>query len=113
MKTLIKSLAAVLVLGSALSAASVNLVGVGANVSVLGLSVGAGVGVNIGYNSPVVRSANEGSADCMGIVTKTKCTYINSYGAPAALFEKADAGERILGVDEYYCVQCPVCVTCN
>ena len=112
MKSLIKGLAAVLVLGSALSAASVNLVGVGASVSVLGLSVGAGAGVNIGYSSPVVRDSSSNVA-CMGIVTKTKCKKINSYGAPAALFEKADEGERVLGVDEYYCVQCPVCVTCN
>ncbi|NPA82034.1 MAG: hypothetical protein GXO31_05450 [Epsilonproteobacteria bacterium] len=125
MKTLIKSLAVVTVLSGMLSAGSINLVGVGAGVSLLGLQVGVGAGVNVGYSSPVVSDSSKpctsssntatkpaSSSGCDAVMTKKKC-YSQSYGAPATYFEPASVGERVVEITEYYCLDCPVCISCN
>ncbi len=119
MKTLAKIFAAGMILGGVLSAGEINLVGVGAGVSVLGLEVGAVAGVNIGYHSPVIRedghykaSSNVKNSNCDALSYKQKC-YSQNYGAPLTYLEEANSGERVVEVTEYYCLSCPVCLSCK
>ncbi len=123
MKTILKTLSAVIALSSMLSAGSINLVGVGAGVSVLGLDVGVGAGVNIGYHSPVisndvpcaskaVKSIQRESKSCDTVIYKKKC-YSQSYGAPLTYLEDSQNGDRVVEITEYYCMGCPVCLSCK
>ncbi len=123
MKTIVKTLSAVVALSCMLSAGSINLVGVGAGVSVLGLEVGVGAGVNVGYHSPVIsngsscatkaaKSVQRSSKSCDAVVYKPKC-YSQSYGAPLTFLEDSQNGDRVVEVTEYYCLGCPVCLSCK
>ncbi len=128
MKTIVKTLSAVVALSCMLSAGSINLVGVGAGVSVLGLEVGVGAGVNVGYHSPVISNASScaskavksvqrsskscDSKSCDAVVYKPKC-YSQSFGAPLTFLEDSQNGDRVVEVTEYYCLGCPVCLSCK
>ena len=123
MKTIAKTLSAVVALSCMLSAGSINLVGVGAGVSVLGLEVGVGAGVNVGYHSPVisngsscaskaVKRVQKSSKSCDAVVYKPKC-YSQSFGAPLTFLEDSQNGDRVVEVTEYYCMGCPVCLSCK